>query len=110
MSSTAFSYADCPRFVHFYIVVTRGTFITQWLFKQKEHQCPNCHSKFVPAAPQTQQPTAKGGEGYSLLRGEEYLDGDACEYTDLRTSEDQLHVAGGIEEVETGKGKGAMEI
>jgi hypothetical protein len=110
MSSTAFSYADCPRFVHFYIVVTRGTFITQWLFKQKEHQCPNCHSKFVPAAPQTQQTTAKGGEGYSLLRGEEYLDGDACEYTDLRTSEDQLHVAGGSEEVETGKGKGAMEI
>jgi hypothetical protein len=96
--------------VHFYILVSSGTFITLWLFKQKEQECPNCRSKFVPAAPQTQQIAAKGGEGYSLLRGEEYLDGDACEYTDMRTSEDELRVAGGGEEVETGKGKGAIKI
>lgn len=57
------------------------------------HRCPNCHSSFTASESRVQE-TTQGGEGYSLLRGEEYLDvdADAEHYTDVqgRTSEEQI--------------------
>ena len=57
------------------------------------HRCPNCHSSFTTTESRVQE-TTQGGEGYSLLRGEEYLDvdADAEHYTDIhtRTSEEQI--------------------
>ncbi|KAJ4991789.1 hypothetical protein SVAN01_02639 [Stagonosporopsis vannaccii] len=47
-------------------------------------QCPNCQAKFVPGATQT---TTK--KGYSLLRGEDYLDVEA-DPVQYRDSEDFL--------------------
>lgn len=57
------------------------------------HQCPNCHSTFTTNESRVRE-TTQGGEGYSLLRGEEYLDvdADAEHYTDasVRASEEQI--------------------
>jgi hypothetical protein len=81
------------------------------LFSKVEHECPNCRSKFVPGlvgAPQVQE-TTKGGEGYSLLRGEDYLDEDATAYVDARVSEEQVGVAS-TADVEEDKGKGAIKL
>jgi len=47
-------------------------------------QCPNCQAKFIP---QTAEPTTK--KGYSLLRGEDYLDIEA-DPVQYRDSEDFL--------------------
>jgi hypothetical protein len=58
------------------------------LFNKTEHKCPNCHSTFTVDSPKVQE-TGKRGEGYSLLRGEEYLDEDPAAAVDARTSEDQ---------------------
>lgn len=78
------------------------------LFDRTEHECPNCHSKFLAETTQVQE-TSKGGECYSLLRGEDYLDVDAVAYNDARTSEEQVGVtaAADMEEV---KGKGAIKL
>jgi hypothetical protein len=54
------------------------------LFNKTEHKCPNCHSRFTVESHQVQE-NSKRGEGYSLLRGEEYLDEDAVAYVDART-------------------------
>jgi hypothetical protein len=93
--------------VHFYIFVCNAQFLYTWLMSKREHECPNCHSKFTVAAPQVQQ-TSKGGEGYSLLRGEDYLDEDAVAYNDGRTSEEQVGTQS-APDVED-KGKGTIKI
>lgn len=59
------------------------------------------------------QEVSRGGEHYSLLRGEEYLDADAdaVAYRDARDSEEQVGMQGGADvEVEEDKGKGAIKI
>jgi len=73
-----------------------------------EHECPNCRSKFSLGAANQVQEVNKGGERYSLLRGEEYLDEDAVAYTEARDSEEQVGVeAEGNNET---KGKGLINI
>jgi hypothetical protein len=75
--------------------------------------CPNCQASFPEstATAQVHRETATKDEGYSLLRGEDYLDEDAVAYRDARESEDLLRersseetAAGGVE-AEDGKGK-----
>lgn len=66
------------------------------------HECPNCHNNFIVGAPQMQK-AGKGGEGYSLLRGEEYLDADATPYVDARDSEEQIRPEGEISGESKGK-------
>jgi hypothetical protein len=80
--------ANPNRFVHLYMFLRSSKTVVSWVFNKTEHECPNCHNKFTVRAPQEPE-TSQRSEGYSLLRGEEYLDGDAVEYSDLRTSEDQ---------------------
>jgi hypothetical protein len=52
---------------------------------------------------------SNGGAGYSLLRGEDYLDEDATAYNDARTSEEQVGVEGAAD-VEGPEGKGAIKL
>jgi hypothetical protein len=77
-------------------------------------QCPNCQQKFITGTPQT-----KAKNGYSILRGEDYLeedtDADAVGYTDARESEDLL--SGVAEQAEhskqpegSGRGKAMVEV
>ena len=63
------------------------------------HQCPNCHSSFTTRGAKVQEARQRSGqEGYSLLRGEEYLDvdADAEHYTDAQTgsSDEQIRPEG----------------
>ena len=74
-----------------------------------EHECPNCHSKFHAGASKLPQTTQRG-EGYSLLRGEDYLDGDATQYTHVRTSEDEVGLEPEAENEVENKGKGVIKI
>ena len=57
------------------------------------HRCPNCHNSFTTSEARVPE-TTQGGEGYSLLRGEDYLDvdADAVHYTDAlaRASEETI--------------------
>lgn len=71
------------------------------------HKCPHCNSKSIVATPQVKQ-TSKGGSGYSLLRGEDYLDADADAelYTDGRPSEDIIRPDAATES----KGKTIEEV
>lgn len=71
------------------------------------HECPNCHNNFIVGAPQVQQ-VSKGPEGYSLLRGETYLDDDAVPYMDARESEEQIRPES--EDKAEGKGKAVAEV
>ncbi|KAF2028874.1 hypothetical protein EK21DRAFT_101492 [Setomelanomma holmii] len=97
-------------FVHMYIFARNAQFLWSWLFNEREHECPNCRSRFVATTtPETLQ-VGKSGERYSLLRGEDYLDEDAAAYADVRTSEDQVGVKANDEDVENQKGKGAIKI
>jgi hypothetical protein len=83
-------------------------YVCTQLFSKTEHQCPNCHNKFITSAPQIQE-VGKGGERYSLLRGEDYLDEDAVAYVDSRTSEEQVGPEG-AGDIEENKGKGAIKL
>jgi hypothetical protein len=75
--------------------------------------CPNCQASLPGSTATTQvhRETATKDEGYSLLRGEDYLDEDAVAYRDARESEDLLRersseeTAAGDVEAEAGKGK-----
>jgi hypothetical protein len=62
----------------------------------------------VSNAPQVQE-VHKGGERYSLLRGEDYLDDDAVAYVESRTSEEQVGLEG-AGEIDENKGKGAIKL
>ncbi|KAH8728110.1 hypothetical protein GQ44DRAFT_769631 [Phaeosphaeriaceae sp. PMI808] len=99
-------YATAPMMLnmvaHGYIFMLNAKSISSWMFSEAEHECPNCRSKFT-AAPEVAQTTSKSGEIYSLLRGEDHLDDDAMPYTDERTSEDQIGVAGNADIGDKGK-------
>jgi len=99
-------------FAHLYIFAGNAKFVWSWIISKTEHECPNCRSKFTASAsaPQTQE-TSRGGERYSLLRGEDYLDEDAVAYREARDSEEAVGVQGGADaEVEEDKGKGAIKL
>jgi hypothetical protein len=83
-------------------------YVCTQLFSKAEHECPNCHKTFVPNAPQAQE-VSKGGERYSLLRGEDYLDDDAVAYVESRTSEEQVGLEG-AGDIEENKGKGPIKL
>lgn len=70
-------------FVHGYIFACNVRSVVALFAAPQVHECPNCHSSFTTRTPQVQE-TKQSGEGYSLLRGEDYLDvdGDAEHYTD----------------------------
>lgn len=74
-----------------------------------EHECPNCRSKFTQSSAAQVQETSNGGERYSLLRGEEYLDGDAIEYDAARASEETSVGVEGDADIEE-KGKGTIKL
>lgn len=100
---------------HFYIFLRSIPYmnIFKALFKKTEHECPNCQTRFVadtPEAPRHVSETSKESEGYSLLRGEQYLDEDAVPYVDSRPSEESLHVRDSPADIEEGKGKGAIKL
>ncbi|KAF2828232.1 hypothetical protein CC86DRAFT_381174 [Ophiobolus disseminans] len=94
-------------FYHIYVFLCNVTFLWSWIFSKAEHECPNCRSKFTVGPPQVQE-VSKGGERYSLLRGDDYLDEDTVAYEDARTSEEQVGVQGDVD-VEA-KGKGTIKI
>jgi len=75
------------------------------------HECPNCHNEFMVGKTDVKE-TSKGGERYSLLRGEEYLDADADAelYVEgsARPSEEAKRPEG--EEREEGKGKNILDV
>ncbi|KAH7406770.1 hypothetical protein DE146DRAFT_404508 [Phaeosphaeria sp. MPI-PUGE-AT-0046c] len=108
-------YTTAPMIVnmlfHIYIFMRSVPYmnIFKTLFRKTEHECPNCQTRFVADSPQTSE-TSKESERYSLLRGEQYLDEDAVPYVDSRPSEECLHVRDGPEDVEEGKGKGAIKL
>jgi hypothetical protein len=83
-------------------------YVCSKLFNRTEHECPNCRSKLLATTPEVQE-TNKGGERYSLLRGEDYLDEDAIAYNDARTSEEQVGVTEAADEEDV-KGKGAIKL
>ncbi|KAH4073965.1 hypothetical protein HBI56_049720 [Parastagonospora nodorum] len=95
-------------FFHIYAFLWNVKFVCSALLDKTEHECPNCRSRFVAGAPEVQE-TSKGGERYSLLRGEEYLDEDAVAYVDARVSEEQVG-AKGAADIEEDKGKGAIKL
>lgn len=107
--------ANCNRLFHFYIFLRSVPYlnIVKALSRKAEHQCPNCQTRFVadhtPASACASEAT-KESEGYSLLRGEQYLDEDAVPYTDSRPSEESLQVRDGPADGEEGKGKGAIKL
>ncbi len=85
--------SNANRFIHIYFTVNdlqwskffSATTSAIGLNKQLAcQQCPNCQAKFLPATTQT---TTK--KGYSLLRGEDYLDVEA-DPIQYRDSEDFL--------------------
>ncbi|KAF9695460.1 hypothetical protein EKO04_006466 [Ascochyta lentis] len=77
-------------------------------------QCPNCQAKFISG---TNQTTTK--KGYSLLRGEDYLDVEA-DHVQYRDSEDflgegaepaeQAEQAEQATQLDSGKGKDMVEV
>ena len=73
------------------------------------HECPNCHNEFMVGNSDVKE-TSKGGERYSLLRGEEYLDADAELYVagSARPSEESKREE--VEEREEGKGKSILDV
>lgn len=80
--------ANDVRFIHFYFLLNdlpyRKFFAKLAIRQTSCQQCPNCQAQIISRAPET---TTK--KGYSLLRGEDYLDVEAgpIEYRD---SEDFL--------------------
>lgn len=95
-----------------YISAKDAKFLWAWIFQAKEHGCPNCHRPYTATAPEVQQ-TSSTGERYSLLRGEDYMDGDAVAYNDARDEEDLVGLEGAVAEQSANavnKGKGTIKI
>lgn len=100
--------AYCYSLFHIYAFLWNAKYVCTVLCDRAEHECPNCRSKFLAATPEVQE-TRNGGERYSLLRGEDYLDEDAVAYNDARTSEEQVGVTGAADTEEV-QGKGAIKL
>jgi hypothetical protein len=83
-------------------------YVSNKLFGRAGHECPNCHSKINTETIKVAK-NGKESEGYSLLRGEDYLDEDAVAYTEARASEEQVGVQGAAD-IEEVKGKGTIKL
>ncbi|KAL1800638.1 hypothetical protein ACET3X_000980 [Alternaria dauci] len=98
-------------FVHFYFFALKARSMLSSFAAPEVHECPNCHNNFTVGAQQTRE-TNKGGERYSLLRGEDYLDtdADAEPYIDAsaRPSEEQLRPECDVKD--EGKGKAMIDV
>lgn len=89
MPAKASAYANATRFIHIYFLLKSVPWKKAFSklninSKPSCQQCPNCQAKFISSGT---QPTTK--KGYSLLRGEEYLDVEA-DPVQYRDSEDFL--------------------
>ncbi|CAO2652638.1 Nn.00g009210.m01.CDS01 [Neocucurbitaria sp. VM-36] len=94
-------------FVHFYFFIYNAQSVWLALSSSEMHECPNCRNNFIVGAPQVQQ-TSNGPEGYSLLRGEAYLDEDAVPYAEARASGEQISPES--ENKGEGKGKAIIDV
>ncbi|KAI0616414.1 hypothetical protein TUN199_11595 [Pyrenophora tritici-repentis] len=96
--------------LHAYIFLYKFRAMWAVLFAPTMHECPNCHNEFIVGKPQIKE-TSQGGERYSLLRGEEYLDADADAelYVEgaARPSEESVRPEG---ENKEGKGKTILDV
>ncbi|RMZ68538.1 hypothetical protein GMOD_00008249 [Pyrenophora seminiperda CCB06] len=100
--------------IHFYIFALKFRAMWAVLWSPTMHECPNCHNEYmVGVGGKTQvKETCVGGERYSLLRGEEYLDADAdaevyVEGESARASMEE-GVVEGQGEGEKGEGEGSF--
>ncbi|KAF2845217.1 hypothetical protein T440DRAFT_460717 [Plenodomus tracheiphilus IPT5] len=98
------------RLVHFFIFIYNVQSVWASLASIGIHKCPHCHGNYVVADPQVKQ-AGKGLAGYSLLRGEDYLDADAdaVNYTDARPSEDMIRPDAEDTKMEA-KGKAVLDV
>ncbi|CAN9109433.1 unnamed protein product [Alternaria alternata] len=98
-------------FVHFYFFAHKSRSVWALFAAPLVHECPNCHNNFTVGAQQIKE-TSKGGERYTLLRGEDYLDtdADAEPYIDAsaRPSEEQLRPECDVKD--EGKGKSIIDV
>jgi len=96
-------------FIHLYFFLINARQVWSWISESSAQECPHCHG-IINEAPSRGQETVQRDEGYSLLRGEGYLDADAdaVAYSDGRPSEDQIGMQDN-DDTET-KGKGAIKI
>ncbi|CCT61174.1 hypothetical protein [Plenodomus lingam JN3] len=96
--------------IHFLVFVCNLQSIWTLLASIGSRKCPHCHGNYVGADPAVKQ-AGKGLAGYSLLRGDDYLDGDAeaVAYVDARPSEDMLRPD--VKDKEDGaQGKAALDV
>lgn len=70
--------ANVLRVLHVYLAIANFRGLCEFFRSFSLHDCPRCHGKIVYNGPDMM--VRKSGEGYSLLRGEDYLDDDAVEY------------------------------
>lgn len=96
--------------IHFSIFIYNVQSVWASLASIGMHKCPHCHGNYVIAGPRVDQ-AGKGQAGYSLLRGEDYLDADAeaVTYTDARPSEDMIRPDAEHTKSEA-KGKAALDV
>jgi hypothetical protein len=75
------------------------------------HECPNCRNNFTVGA-QPIKETSKGGERYSLLRGEDYLDtdADAEHYIDASARPSEEQPRSGCDVEDESKGKSMIDV
>jgi hypothetical protein len=104
------------RFIHIYFTLNEVPYkqLLSMLYKQNSscEQCPNCQAKFVAGTNETMPKT-----GYSLLRGEDYLDveADPIQYRDsedfLGEGADRAEQAEQVKQPDEGdKSKDMMEV
>jgi hypothetical protein len=112
---------DVIRFIHTYFTLNGFPYKKFFsLFSRTSNscqQCPNCQAKFIPGTTET---TTK--QGYSLLRGDEYLDvqADPIQYRDSEDflgkdaeraeQAEQAEETKQTEESSKGKDKDLMEV
>jgi hypothetical protein len=85
--------------------------MTQSWFNSSTIQCSNCQATINAGVSQEVRQASKG-EGYSLLRGDDYLDEDAVTYKDTRESAEILNSerVDASKGEEVGKGKIALDV
>ncbi|KAI8932592.1 hypothetical protein NX059_010096 [Plenodomus lindquistii] len=95
--------------IHFYIFIYNAQSVWSSLATIRMRQCPHCHGSYIVVDPHIKQ-AGKGLAGYSLLRGEDYLDADAdpVNYTDARPSEDMIRPEADVKG--DAKGKAALDV
>ncbi|KAG9191879.1 hypothetical protein G6011_10613 [Alternaria panax] len=98
-------------FVHFCFFAYKARSMWSSFAAPRVHECPNCHNNFIVGA-QREKETGKGGERYSLLRGEDYLDtdADAEHYIGASARPSEEHLRPECDDKDEGKGKSMMVV